>query len=581
MRRVLQLHDLDQICENARLARGDATYFRRLLDALGLSYECTAEDLARIPKTGPVVVVANHPFGLAEGPILGDLLLKARPDIRFMANSFLAAIPEIQPYLCAIDPFGGADAKRANWKSLRAGISWLKQGGLLVAFPAGEVASLRLSAMKIQDPQWSTAIARLIRMTGDSAVPLFFHGANSAGFQAAGLLHPRLRTAMLPHEFLNKRGRTIRLSIGRPVSPRRISVMTGEDDTIDYLRHRTDVLRARGNNWRMPRPHVPWGVRRLAPIVNAGPASEIRAEVDNLPDSCRLVRQGEFSVVLALANQIPAALREIGRLRETTFRKSGEGTGRAIDIDRFDAYYRHLFIWNEERGEVVGAYRFAATDRVAAERGREGLYTNSLFSYDAKFLAKLSPGLELGRSFVREEYQKSFHPLLLLWKGIGQVIVKSPRYRYLFGPVSISRDYNSTSREIMVSYLRTKYSDPGLATLIRPKTPFRLRPLEAANVLAMCSSLTGLDDLGEIVSDVETGGRTIPVLLRQYLNLGGRIIEFNRDADFSGVVDGFVVVDLLETEPKLLERYLGKEGAVEFLSFHRASPAYLTSGSRP
>jgi putative hemolysin len=581
MRRVLQLHDLDQICENARRASGDATYFRRLLDALGLSYQCTAEDLARIPKTGPVVVVANHPFGLAEGPILGDLLLKARPDIRFMANSFLAAIPEIQPYLCAIDPFGGADAKRANWKSLRAGIAWLKQGGLLVVFPAGEVASLRLSAMKIQDPQWSTAIARLIRMTGASAVPLFFHGANSAGFQAAGLLHPRLRTAMLPHEFLNKRGRTIRLSIGRPVSARRISVMTGEDDTIDYLRHRTDVLRARGNDGHMPRPNVPWAVRRLAPIVSAGPSSEIRAEVGNLPESCRLVRQGEFSVILATANQIPAALREIGRLREVTFRKSGEGTGRAIDIDRFDAYYRHLFIWNEERAEVVGAYRFAATDRVAAERGREGLYTNSLFSYDAKFLAKLSPGLELGRSFVREEYQKSFQPLLLLWKGIGQVIVKSPRYRYLFGPVSISGDYNSTSRELMVSYLRTKYSDASLATLVRPKTPFRLRPLEAASVLAMCSRLTGLDDLGEIVSDVETGGRTIPVLLRQYLNLGGRIIEFNRDADFSGVVDGFVVVDLLETEPKLLERYLGREGAAEFLSFHHASPVYLTSGSRP
>lgn len=564
--RFLKLGALDELCALARRAGGDCSFFYRLLASLNLSYECPQEDIARIPLHGAAVIVANHPFGLAEGPILGDLLLSVRPDFRFMANSLLAAVPELLPYLFAVDPSGRRDAARQNASALRSSIEWLKSGGLLVVFPAGEVSSLRLPAMRIEDPAWNGIVARIIRLTGALAVPLFFHGSNSPGFQAAGMLHPGLRTALLPHELLNKRGSTIQISVGRPVPPDRLSALPREFDAIEYLRSRTHLLEGRHAAPRPPRRSAARPERVMAPVA----ANLVAAEIGALPESARLLDSGSFSVLLADAPQIPHALREIGRLRELTFRQCGEGTGRPLDLDGFDDYYRHLFIWSRERGEIVGAYRFAETSRVVPLRGARGLYTNSLFHYGAKFLASLEPGLELGRSFVRAEYQKGYQPLLLLWKGIGRFVAGSPRYRFLFGPVSISGDYSDTARELMVAYLRSRCSHPRLASMVRARSPFRPRPLRSRGAQDLCSRLAGIDDLGEAVADVESGKRALPVLLRQYLNVGGRIVDFSTDASFSGVLDGLIVVDLLETDRKLLKRYLGMEGAAAFLSHHGA-----------
>jgi putative hemolysin len=193
-------------CDDA--ATGRTGVFARFLDELDVRWQCSPEDMARVPRSGPVVVVANHPFGLVEGMTLGALLAQVRPDAKFLANSLLAGIPGTEEYLIPVDPFGGAE--KANWRGVRRSIEWLEQGGLLVTFPAGEVAALKLPHVKIAEPEWNARIARLIRITGASAVPVFFHGGNSAAFHLAGLIHPRLRTALLPHELLNKKGQTIR-----------------------------------------------------------------------------------------------------------------------------------------------------------------------------------------------------------------------------------------------------------------------------------------------------------------------------------------------------------------------------------
>jgi len=121
-------------------------------------------------------------------------------------------------------------------------------------------------------------------------------------------------------------------------------------------------------------------------------------------------------------------LQEIGRLRELTFRAAGEGSGKTSDIDLFDAYYLHLFLWDREANAIVGAYRMGLADEIIMRYGKRGLYTQSLFRYGTRFLQTLNPAIELGRSFVRLEYQRSFSPLLLLWRGIGQFILRSPHY---------------------------------------------------------------------------------------------------------------------------------------------------------
>src|SRR5882762_1870711 len=223
------------------------------------------------------------------------------------------------------------------------------------------------------------------------------------------------------------------------------------------------------------------------PIAPAIPRALLKAEIECLPAEQRLVASGNFSVQYARAAQIPWCLQEIGRLRELTFRAAGEGTGKASDIDLFDAYYLHLFVWDTQAEMIVGAYRMGLTDEILARYGKRGLYTQSLFRYGPRLLETINPGIELGRSFVRAEYQRSFSALLLLWRGIGRFLLRSPHYAVLFGPVSISSSYAPPSRQLMVDYLKANNIEAELARHVKPRRPFRGRPtvwdeLELANL---------------------------------------------------------------------------------------------------
>jgi putative hemolysin len=253
-------------------------------------------------------------------------------------------------------------------------------------------------------------------------------------------------------------------------------------------------------------------------------------------------------------------LQEIGRLREITFRAAGEGTGKATDLDRFDAAYLHLFVWNRKACEVAGAYRLAPVDNALTP-----LYTETLFGYSREFREKLGSAMELGRSFVRPEYQRAFQPLLLLWKGIGRFVAANPQYKILFGPVSISNNYQTVSRELMVSFLRRHAYLSDWAALLRLKNPFRAPKAQAKPAAAPLD----LDDLISAVDDIEPGRPGVPVLLRQYLKLGGKLLGFNIDPDFNNALDGLILVDLTQTERRLVERYLGKAEAADFFEFHQ------------
>ena len=308
----------------------------------------------------------------------------------------------------------------------------------------------------------------------------------------------------------------------------------------------------------------------LPPVAPAIPQALLKAEIECLPRVQQLVRSNQFVVLYARAPQIPWCLQEIGRLRELGFRAAGEGTGKASDVDLFDAYYVHLFVWDARADSIVGAYRLGLTDEILAHYGRRGLYTQSLFKYGSRLLCRLNPGIELGRSFVRLEYQRTFLPLLLLWRGIGRFLVLSPRYPILFGPVSISNSYSRLSRELMVEYLSLNNVEDELARHVRPRRPFRI----GRSIGERCESATfrDIDDLSRAVEQIEGDRRGIPVLLRQYLKLGGRLLGFSTDGQFNEVLDGLIMVDLRASDPRLLARYMGEEGAATFLRYHVADP---------
>jgi putative hemolysin len=240
-----------------------------------------------------------------------------------------------------------------------------------------------------------------------------------------------------------------------------------------------------------------------------------------------------------------------------------------VDLDRFDHSYIHLFIWNREKNEVVGSYRLGRTDEIVGQQGVRGLYTSTLFLYKRGFLDKLGPALELGRSFIRLEYQKSYNPLLLLWKGIGRFIIDNPQYKTLFGPVSITDEYQALSKQLMVSYLKLARFRDDMAGFVRARKPLRPKPLKGWDIDAAVRLLKDdVDTVSELVSSVETDRKGIPVLLKQYLKLGGRIAGFNVDPAFGNALDGLIIVDLTKTEPRMLERYLGKDGTRRFLAYH-------------
>jgi len=574
--RLLSLSAIDTLHDRLPANLTGGTFIDAVLDAMKVRIRVAGEELARIPQQGPVVVVANHPFGALEGLILAKMLLAVRPDVKIMANYLLSRLPELRELFVFVDPFGGRSATGRNVRPLRECLGVLEAGGLLGVFPAGEVAHPRLEngRLTVADPTWSPTVARLVRQTGATVVPIHFSGQNSRLFQLLGLLHPLLRTAMLPREFLNKRGHTIAARVGRPLDCARLARLPGCQGNADpdaciirSLRLRTSLLRDRPHRRRLPPLFPSKGNLRQKPLIAPVAPEAMAAEIAGLPASAVLLASGEFQVIEARAAAIPLTLREIGRLRELTFRSVGEGTGKACDLDGFDKTYRHLFLWNVVRQEVAGAYRIGRTDELLAAAGPRGLYTSTLFVLKRRFLERIGPALEMGRSFVRPEYQKSYSPLLLLWKGLARMVVREPRYRVLFGPVSISNAYKNASRRLMASYLEGNASSPGLARLVRPKTPLRGQTWLAR---AARTLVHDLDDLLTIIDDIEADSKGIPVLLRQYLKLGGKLLAFNVDRDFADALDGLIVVDLLAADARQLERYMGKDGLAAFTAYHHS-----------
>jgi putative hemolysin len=303
---------------------------------------------------------------------------------------------------------------------------------------------------------------------------------------------------------------------------------------------------------------------RNAAVVGEVPLAALRREIATLTPPQSLVSSGELHVYCARAQAIPCVLREIGRLRELTFRAVGEGTGKCTDLDSFDESYLHLFVWDAHAGAVVGAYRLGLVDDILAVHGVRGLYTYSLFKYPLRVVRELRRAIELGRSFVRAEYQRSYAPLLMLWRGIGQFIERAPQYTMLFGSVSISNTYSAESRRLIVEYLSNYKAASNLRTRARASSPLGDHEAPSRSM----TPPTTIEELSGMIADVEPDGKGVPVLLKHYLRLGGRVVAFTIDREFGNTLDALVVVDLRETEPSLLERYMSPAGARAFRALH-------------
>jgi putative hemolysin len=426
--------------------------------------------------------------------------------------------------------------------------------------------------LHVTDREWQRHVGAMLRLSQSAVVPVYFPGRNSVLFTMANLLHPFLGTALLPLELARRKGQSFRVVIGEARPAARLASMGGDQALMKYLKQQTYFLSHRMTTRGLARIALAKKTRpSSAPrkIIAPIPKKRLADEIQSLPPEQQLARQGRFGVYYAEATQAPHLLNEIGRLRETTFREVGEGTGQPVDLDRFDPHYLHLFLWNHERGELAGAYRLGLTDRLLQTCGLAGLYTTTLFRFKPELLQELTPAIELGRAFVRSAYQRHHACLFLLWRGIGQFIVRHPQYHKLFGPVSISQEYQKISRDLMIRYLRANKMDQRLARLVTPRQPVRIRSRRILKDPTIDKRCHNPEDIAILVSELEEDGKGLPVLLRQYLKLNATLLSFNLDKTFSNVVDGLVFLDLTRTASPMVKRVMGKDGYRQFCAFHR------------
>jgi len=538
--KLLAIDELRSVTKELSAGAGSREFCSRLQERLGLTIDADDSELRHIPESGPVVVVANHSFGLTDAVITSNLLFRRREDIRYLANKEVLAVDGVRELVFPVDLSESAEARRMNARSVRESLQWLDKGGLLVIFPAGEVAHWRWSRLSVTEAAWSENPVRLARRSGATLVPMWIEGGNSAAFHLAGIAHPALRTAMLPREFLRRRDYSVSVRIGH-AAPAQWVDRRGDRAT-EYLQTRCESLRPRSRR----------AAFRLRPLRAVGPAvarEELEREIAALPAERRLSRGAELEVWMTTMNESPMMLREIGRLREETFRAVGEGTGKVRDLDRFDSTYRQLVLWDPAAGAVAGGYRFHTLP---------GGYVDTLFRLAPEFHTRLGPAIELGRSFITAAYQRRFESLLLLWKAIGAFVAANPEFGTLYGPVSISNAYSPLARASLVAGLRKLAWRGDLAAHAKPRLPFVSfqKPVVAYD----------LAELDALVTDIDGAGMGIPILVKHYLKLGGQFAGFHVDPAFSNSLDGLIAVNLRQTPRKLLERYMGAVGAERFLA---------------
>ncbi|MFM7067352.1 MAG: GNAT family N-acyltransferase, partial [Gammaproteobacteria bacterium] len=546
---------------------------RAALDWLEVAGEVRGRGAGTMPRQGPVVVVANHPYGGLEGLVLLEWLLAQRLDVKVLANEWLAMLPGLRPCLVGVDVFaaeGKLSGAQRNARAVREALRWLGSGGVLLVFPAGEVGHLRPRPLPIgpvvADGPWRLGVSNLLLRSQATAIPVWVEGGNSALFQAAGLVHPTLRTVLLPRELLNKEGRTVVFHVGEPVPASRWSREADPQAITDLLRLRSALASQSGPlapSDALQESAAPTGAclavaMPTLPVAPGVPAATLAAEWAAVPAADRLLEAGRFEICRIHPARSPALMHELGRLREMTFREVGEGTGRSLDLDAFDAHYTQLVLRDNLAGELAGAYRLTGVDDALAARGRDGLYTSTLFRFREPATLLLRNAVELGRSFVVPAYQRQHLPLMLLWRAVASHVMTATGRHLLFGPASLSARIRPEASALILEWLRLHRPHALLMPLVtgRRVTGLRTWPRRLRAELLAC---TDLDTLDRLVGDLDPESGGLPPLLRQYLRLGARFVAANRDAAFADAIDVLVTVDLRAVPDRVLVRLVGRE----------------------
>ena len=548
--RLAKINKVNDLYDKIKDLEGQE-FFDKLLGELNVKYLAFQEDLAKIPKTGPFILVSNHPLGALDGVIMCKILTEIRPDFKVMGNFLLTKIKPMEPYVISVNPFEKRKEAYSSMSGMREALKHLSEGGCLGIFPAGEVSNKNNEYNEILDKEWQEPALKLIKKAQVPVVPMYFHAKNSKLFYNVSKIHPDLQTLLLPSEMVNKREKPIKIRIGRPVTPKILNEYETPKELGEFLRKKVYMMKSYFEDRKSVAEFLKVKNLNISPkeevvvqnIIDETPLAEILADRENLrkKEGKMLFSNGDYEVYFTKFDEIPAMMREIGRQRELTFRAVGEGTNLPFDLDEYDKHYHHLILWDNVAQKIAGAYRMALGSEVMKNYGIKGFYTNSLFDFDQELQPFFKKVIEMGRAYISIEYQQKPLPLFLLWRGIVHVCLRNPEHKFLMGGVSISNRFSDFSKSLMIEFMRSHYFDPAVAQYVHPKNDYKVYLSERDKSLFFEGLDDDLNKFDKLIDDFEPEMR-LPVLIKKYIKQNAKVVAFNVDPNFNDAIDGLMYI---------------------------------------
>ena len=513
-----------------------------VLDYFDFDYTVSSSDLQNIPTSGKVVIIANHPLGGLNALCLLRLISQVRQDVKIVANDFLAGFEALNSLLIPIDNYKLRQSKNDIKKIYEA----LNNEEAVIIFPAGEVS--RASTKGIKDPSWNKGFLNFAQNTNAPILPIFLDAKNSKTFYTISLLNKTFSTLLLSHEMFKKKSKRINIKIGQ-IIPNENIVPKGIDKKflVNLYRKHLYSLKKGKKSFFQTQSAIAHPVNRID-LLNELRKSKLIGQTND-GKKIYLYDYTEDSIVL----------KELGRLREISFRKVGEGVNKKRDTDKYDIYYQHIILWDENELEIVGSYRIGNSNFIFKEIGVKGFYSNTLFKYEEEFSPYLRNSIELGRSFVQPKYWGT-RALDYLWFGIGAYLKNNPNIEYMFGPVSLSASFPTIAKDMIIFYYSHYYGNKEI--LIEAKTPYQY-----SNNINDIKELFDLNDKKKdfkfLKSTLANIGISIPTLYKQYSEIaedgGVKFLDFNVDHSFGDCIDGFILVEVEKIKESARQRYIDKE----------------------
>ncbi|MBO9582813.1 MAG: lysophospholipid acyltransferase family protein [Flavobacterium sp.] len=544
--KVLKISTLNKIYDRNKHLE-DLDFLNGILDEMEIKFEIPEEDLKRLPKDGAYITISNHPLGGIDGILLLKLMLEREPNFKIIANFLLHRIVPMKKYIMPVNPFENHKDAKSSVIGIKETLRHLSDGKPLGIFPAGEVSTYKDGKLVVDKP-WEEGALKLIRKAKVPVVPIYFHAKNSKLFYWLSKIDDTLRTAKLPSELLTQKDRVIKVRIGKPISVSEQNEIESFEEYSEFLRKKTYML---ANPFEKDTKLIDTASLKIpkAPKKIVTPANESKLidEVQALRDSdSRFLQSKNYEVFFASAKEIPNILHEIGRLREITFREVGEGTNESIDIDEYDQYYHHMFLWDDETKKIAGAYRMGLGSEIYPKYGIEGFYLTDLFRFEPELHDMMHKSIEMGRAFIVKDYQQKPMPLFLLWKGIIHTTLRHPEHKYLVGGVSISNQFSDFSKSLMIEFMKSNYYDPYIAQYIHPKKAYKVKLKDADKDFIFDEAESDLNKFDKIIDELEPGNLRLPVLIKKYIKQNARVVAFNVDPLFNNAIDGLMYIRIAD-----------------------------------